>query len=289
MPMAASASWGWRHRRRRRSPRRPGPSSTSRRPAWARLRASSRSARCGSRASSRWARSPAWSIPASPCRPAISELTGIRDRDLRDAGPLRPALAELLALARGSMLRRAQRVVRRRHAGPRADAPRRHAHRYAGARHGRRLARRLLAGRIARFDLASVSERFDVTVRPCHRALPDALATGEVLLALIGLAQERGAETAEDVMALALAAPRRARERRRLAAGCRPGPASTSCAIGSGRRSTWARRAICAPACAPISGRGASRPGSRGRSRRSPGSMPRPPAPSSRRRSASST
>ena len=28
------------------------------------------------------------------------------------------------------------------------------------------LARRLLAGRLARFDLGSVSERFDVTVRP---------------------------------------------------------------------------------------------------------------------------
>jgi DNA polymerase III epsilon subunit-like protein len=41
-----------------------------------------------------------------------------------------------------------------------------------------------------------VSDRFDVTVRPCHRALPDALATAEVLLGLIGLAQERGAESA---------------------------------------------------------------------------------------------
>ena len=86
------------------------------------------------------------------------------------------------------------------------------------------LARRLLAGRLARFDLGSVSERFDVTVRPCHRALPDALATAEVLLGLIGLAQERGAESAEDVMALALAAPRRARQRRHLAAGLPSGP-----------------------------------------------------------------
>ena len=48
-----------------------------------------------------------------------------------------------------------------------------------------------------------------MTVRPCHRALPDAQATAEVLLGLIGLAQERGAETVEDVIALALAAPRR--------------------------------------------------------------------------------
>ena len=86
------------------------------------------------------------------------------------------------------------------------------------------LARRLLAGRLARFDLASLSERFDVLVRPCHRALPDALATAEVLVALIGLAQERGAESAEDVMALALAPPRRARQQRHLAAGLPTGP-----------------------------------------------------------------
>ena len=63
-----------------------------------------------------------------------------------------------------------------------------------------------------------------MTVRPCHRALPDALATAEVLLGLIGLAQEQGAGTAEDVMALALAAPRRARQRRHLAAGLPSGP-----------------------------------------------------------------
>ena len=43
-------------------------------------------------------------------------------------------------------------------------------------------------------------------------------------MGLIGLAQERGAESAEDVMALALAAPRRARQRRHLAAGLPAGP-----------------------------------------------------------------
>jgi DNA polymerase III subunit epsilon len=161
--------------------------------------------------------------PGIPMPPRISELTGIRDRDLRDAGPLRPALAELLALARGS-------IFVAHNASFDVGMLDRALMRLDGTRIGMRvldtvgLARRLLAGRIARFDLASVSERFDVTVRPCHRALPDALATGEVLLGLIGLAQERGAETAEDVMALALAAPRRARERRHLAAGLPAGP-----------------------------------------------------------------
>jgi DNA polymerase-3 subunit epsilon len=161
--------------------------------------------------------------PGIPMPPRISELTGIRDRDLRGAGPLRPALAELLALARGS-------IFVAHNASFDVGMLDRALMRLDGTRIGMRvldtvgLARRLLAGRIARFDLASVSDRFDVTVRPCHRALPDALATGEVLLALIGLAQERGAETAEDVMALALAAPRRARARRHLASGLPAGP-----------------------------------------------------------------
>ena len=161
--------------------------------------------------------------PGIPMPPRISQLTGIRDRDLAGAGPLRPALAELLALARGS-------VFVAHNASFDVGMLDRALMRLDGTRIGMRvldtvgLARRLLAGRLARFDLASVSERFDVTVRPCHRALPDALATAEVLLALIGLAQERGAESAEDVMALALAPPRRARQQRHLAAGLPTGP-----------------------------------------------------------------
>jgi DNA polymerase-3 subunit epsilon len=161
--------------------------------------------------------------PGIPLPPRISQLTGIRDRDLARAGPLRPALAELLALAGGS-------VFVAHNASFDVGMLDRALMRLDGTRLGLRvldtvaLARRLLAGRISRFDLASVSERFDVNVRPCHRALPDALATAEVLLALIGLAQERGAESAEDVMALALAPPRRARQRRHLAAGLPTGP-----------------------------------------------------------------
>jgi hypothetical protein len=34
--------------------------------------------------------------------------------------------------------------------------------------------------------------------RPCHRALPDAEATAEILVRLIGMAQERGAQTVAD-------------------------------------------------------------------------------------------
>src|SRR2546429_442819 len=65
------------------------------------------------------------------------------------------------------------------------------------------LARRLLAGRVPGASLAQLSYFFGTSVQPCHRALPDAQATAEVLLALIGLAQERGARTVAELVALA--------------------------------------------------------------------------------------
>src|SRR5437773_1666301 len=64
------------------------------------------------------------------------------------------------------------------------------------------LARRLLAGRVPRASLAQLAHWVGASVQPCHRALPDAQATAEVLLALIGLAQERGARTVADLVTL---------------------------------------------------------------------------------------
>jgi DNA polymerase-3 subunit epsilon len=88
-----------------------------------------------------------------------------------------------------------------------------------------RLARRLLAGRVASFGLAQLAWFFDTAERPCHRALPDARATAELLLALIGLAQERGARTVADLSALAATRTRRLLDKRHLAFGApsRPG------------------------------------------------------------------
>src|SRR5205823_9110116 len=58
-----------------------------------------------------------------------------------------------------------------------------------------------------------------------HRALPDARATAELLLVLIGLAQERGARTVADLTALAATRTRRLLDKRHLAFGApsRPG------------------------------------------------------------------
>src|SRR5437763_1542360 len=87
------------------------------------------------------------------------------------------------------------------------------------------LARRLLADRVPRASLAQLAHWVGASVQPCHRALPDAQATAEVLLALIGLAQERGARTVADLVTLQATRTRRVWGKRELAFGApqRPG------------------------------------------------------------------
>ena len=82
----------------------------------------------------------------------------------------------------------------------------------------------LLAGRVPRASLAQLSYFFGTSVQPCHRALPDAQATAEVLLALIGLAQERGARTVADLVGLSATRTRRVWDKRHLAFGAPPRP-----------------------------------------------------------------
>ena len=87
------------------------------------------------------------------------------------------------------------------------------------------LARTLLAGRVKGFSLGQLAWFIGTDAHPCHRALPDARATAELLLALIGLAQERGARTVADLGALAATRNRRLIDKRHLAFGAptRPG------------------------------------------------------------------
>ena len=59
------------------------------------------------------------------------------------------------------------------------------------------IARRLLRRRLDRFDLSTLAEWADTTVRPNHRALPDAEATAELLVILLDLLHERGYGTLE--------------------------------------------------------------------------------------------
>src|SRR4051812_2789 len=162
--------------------------------------------------------------PGIPMGPGVSSLTGLTDRQLRTAPPPPIAVRRFLDFAGDAVLvahnarfdlafldRETERLTGSRIAAPVVDTV--------------PLARRLLGGRVPRASLAQLSYFLGTSVTPCHRALPDAQATAEVLLALIGLAQERGARTVSDLVALAATRTRRVFDKRHLAFGApaRPG------------------------------------------------------------------
>ena len=162
--------------------------------------------------------------PGLPLAPGVSALTGLTDRQLCGAPAPGPAVRSFLAFAGDAVLvahnarfdlafldRETERLTGSRIAAPVVDTV--------------ALARRLLAGRVPRASLAQLSYFLGTSVQPCHRALPDAQATAEVLLALIGLAQERGARTVADLVGLAATRTRRVWDKRHLAFGApaRPG------------------------------------------------------------------
>ncbi len=148
----------------------------------------------------------------------IAALTGIDDRELRRAPSAALATRRFVAFAGDAVLvahnarfdisfldAAVLRLGDRRLAAPVVDTV--------------WLARRVLAGRQARFGLASLAQFFGTGTRPCHRALPDAEATAEILLRLIGLAQERGARTVADLVELSAPRRRRVYGKRSLAFG----------------------------------------------------------------------
>jgi len=148
----------------------------------------------------------------------IAALTGIDDRELRRAPSAALATRRFVAFAGAAVLvahnarfdisfldAAVLRLGDRRLAAPVVDTV--------------WLARRVLAGRQSRFGLASLAQFFGTGTRPCHRALPDAEATAEILLQLIGLAQERGARTVADLVELSAPRRRRVYSKRSLAFG----------------------------------------------------------------------
>jgi DNA polymerase III epsilon subunit family exonuclease len=160
--------------------------------------------------------------PGMRLQPAVAALTGLRDEQLRRAPPVSAAIRRFLAYADDAVLvahnarfdlafldNETMRLTGRRVAAQVIDTV--------------PLARRLL-GRVPA-NLASLAYRFATDARPCHRALPDAEATAEILLCLIGMAQERGARTVSDLAELAATRPRRVHAKRSLAFGApqRPG------------------------------------------------------------------
>jgi DNA polymerase-3 subunit epsilon len=154
----------------------------------------------------------------------VERLTGLRTEELRRAPPVRNVLPRFLAFAGDDLL-----------VAHNAGFDQRFLERELLVREGRRLsqpplctaalARRLLEGRLRRVSLASLAHFFGVGTTPCHRALPDAEATAEVLLCLIGLAQELGARRLSELRSLAAPRRRRVYGKRALArrAPARPG------------------------------------------------------------------
>jgi DNA polymerase III epsilon subunit family exonuclease len=156
--------------------------------------------------------------PGVPLGAAISALTGLHDAELRGQPHPSMAVRRFLEFAGDAVLvahnarfdlafidRETERLTGARLAGPVVDT--------VG------LARRLLAGRTSRAGLGSLAQFFGTSARPCHRALPDAQATAEILLQLIGLAQERGARTVADLVDLAAPRVRKVYAKRMLAFG----------------------------------------------------------------------
>ena len=161
--------------------------------------------------------------PGVPIGPAISALTGLRDSELRGQASPRAAVRRFLDFAGDAVLvahnarfdlafldRETERLTGARLAGPVVDT--------VG------LARRLLEGRTRRAGLASLSNFLGTSAQPCHRALPDAQATAEILVQLIGLAQERGARTVADLVDLAAPRVRKVYAKRVLAFGAPSAP-----------------------------------------------------------------
>jgi DNA polymerase III epsilon subunit family exonuclease len=161
--------------------------------------------------------------PGTPLGPVISQLTGLRDADLRGAPHPAIAVRRFLEFAGDGVLvahnarfdlafldRETERLTGARLAGPVVDT--------VG------LARRLLAGRTPRAGLSSLAQFFGTAAQPCHRALPDAQATAEILVQLIGLAQERGALTVADLVDLAAPRVRKIYAKRTLAFGAPTSP-----------------------------------------------------------------
>ena len=163
-------------------------------------------------------------------------------------------LPEFLRVRRGRGAGRAQRPLRRRLRRRRAVAAARPPAGGAGDGHGD--ARPAAAGRPAAADEPGHAGG---AVRHRGAALPPRAARRpghrpRCWSALLGLAQERGARTVAD--AIALAAPGAAVGARAAAtsrATCPAGPASTCSATAPSRCSTSARRPTCAPACARTS------------------------------------
>jgi DNA polymerase III epsilon subunit family exonuclease len=140
--------------------------------------------------------------PGRPIPPVVTDITGIDDAMVAGSPDIETALARFVEFAGQDVLvahnapfdLRFLNYERRRLAGRYFTQP---------WLDTLVLARRLLNGQVPRHDLGTLASWADTTVRPIHRALPDAEATAELLGVLVGLLAERGIETLERAVAFA--------------------------------------------------------------------------------------
>ena len=163
---------------------------------------------------------------AAASRRGASALTGLRNEHLRGAPRPAEAVRRFLDVRGRRGARRPQRALRPRLPRPRDRAAHRLAYRRAGRRHRPRSRGRCSPDACKGFSLgaARVVPRDGRRGRAIARC-PTRSATAELLLALIGLAQERGARTVADLGSLAATRSRRLLDKRHLAFGAptRPG------------------------------------------------------------------
>ena len=165
--------------------------------------------------------------PGVPIPQTITRITGITRPDVRGAPRIGRVLTEFRRFAAGAVLvahnarfdvgfvdAELSRLRGGRLTAPVIDTV--------------ALARRFLEGRLPRMNLGTLAERFDTEVRPCHRALPDAQATAEILAVLLGMAQERGrAHGRRRTRVLGARSPAGPGHGGAWRATCPPAPAST--------------------------------------------------------------
>jgi DNA polymerase-3 subunit epsilon len=132
--------------------------------------------------------------PGSAIPEPVTELTGISDAMVAAAPPLASVLAEFLAFARGCVLTA-------------HNAPFDVAFLTAACKSCDlswpefrvldtvELSRKVLGEEVTDCKLATLAAHFDARTKPRHRALPDAMATAEVLSALLGRLAASGVNT----------------------------------------------------------------------------------------------
>jgi DNA polymerase-3 subunit epsilon len=161
--------------------------------------------------------------PGTPIPPAVTAITGIRDRDVVGAPSIEGVLPSLLEFLRGGVF--VAHNARFDLGFLRAALAR--------AGHDRLetvvvdtalLARRLVRDEVRDVRLATLAAHFRSPVAPDHRALTDARATLHVLHALIERSSAYGVATVEDLVELGRARSDRTRKRIPLIAGAPTAP-----------------------------------------------------------------